>query len=265
MAHRRKIPWAITPPGAFINVSDPLYVGLVGHWPMNSGAGSYVIDYAKRRNNIVNFNSATWGRGKRGSALSFTGASSWAQTNAPTVLTGAAVSISMWVYLRATMNFSVLIAQAANSSDSTTWDWGILSAATANNIYAIRNGANLTPSTKAITNNQWTHVVVVMNNVVSRTYFNAILDNSQGGVGSGNTTNIGGRTTWVGGTSTNAGGSAWINGMIYDIRVFERMLTYGDIVALYTEPHRPFVGRTSRGNPIVAASAVAQARAIIQA
>lgn len=72
--------------------------GLVGHWPLDEGAGTTVHDVSGAGNNGVLSGGATWVPGLFGDALSFDGQSGQVRVaDSPSLEPATAVSVSAWV------------------------------------------------------------------------------------------------------------------------------------------------------------------------
>ncbi len=173
-----------------------------------SGADSTSNGYTLTLNS-----SPTATSGQIDGAGSFTGAATADGTDS-IPMTGSPVTISFWINRTSNQNFAAIVAKG-DSNNTTTHDWSATANGTTGQIYMIRNGGNVVHSTTALTN-AWTYFSGSMNTTATNMYFNGTADASgtQGGTGTGNTTNTSGRHIHVMSDTTQ-----FYTGLIDEVRV----------------------------------------------
>jgi len=211
--------------------SDPINRGLMAWWRFepNDKAGTSILDATGNRYTGTLVGTPPFIKGRVGQALSLNGSSQY-MSGTDAFPTGTSVlTISFWFYYTASSAFGNLISKNPNSNNSTTWDWGLLWDSPPNDLYLIRNGANLSPTGVNLTTSVWMHIAAVIGVSASYFYVNGLLKNTQGGVGAGATSNTSGRFIQIGG----AGGG--FTGSIDEVRIHNRALTSSEISRLYSD------------------------------
>jgi hypothetical protein len=211
--------------------------GIVGHWTFDGkDMVQNVADSSGQGNNgnLVGYTSTTTVAGKIGQALSFNGTSQYVRSNTTNNVTmsGSSLTIGLWLYLRSTPTYGVLINKGTNNN-SMLWDWGLLFTSGGGDLFLIRNGSNLSPTGIVIPQNQWVFITATISDTQSLFYLNGVLKNSQGGVGIGATNNTLGRLVEMMGAGSNQAGSSFVNGQLDDVRIYNRALSTSEITQLY--------------------------------
>ncbi len=200
--------------------------GLVGYWPMNEGSGTVAGDASGNGNDGTFISAPLWSTGKLGSALDFDGSDDGLllPMSVNPVTTGS-MTVSMWARFdddsRGVLFSSYLSADSVavekNTSNRLRWYW--------NDGQVDRNsGVNV------VTQNRWQYLTFVRDKDANqfRMYVDGTLVDSVTGVGS-DVTSGGpfriGRDTRTGGTVTN--------GRLDEVRVYDRALSVGEILASY--------------------------------
>jgi len=97
-------------------------------------------------------------------------------------------------------------------------------------LFAVSGCSNTGLIAKARINaNEWYHVVIIAENGKQQIWLNGILVDSN----NLNNVSIGGSPTAIGSFASHAGPSAYFNGLLDEIRVYDRELSNGEIQALY--------------------------------
>lgn len=212
-----------TPQGLGGPVVDPISTGLVGEWHFDESAGTTVADGSGNGNNGTLVNGAARAAGVLGGAMSFDGVDDYVQVGAQAnlVMTTAA-TLSAWVNPMGSGGGLILnkegeyeigvfngTLQWAFQNSSPGWTW-------------IDTGF-------AVPAGQWTHVAVVYDHGVIRSYGNGALVHTYNGTGSiGDNTptqndfRIGGRQAGV----------QYFSGRVDEVRVYNRVISGAEIAGL---------------------------------
>ena len=192
--------------------------GLVAAYSFNEGAGTTVADVSGN-NNTGSITGATWTTaGKYGNALVFNGTSARVTVpNAPSLQLTTGMTLEAWV------NPSV-VTSAWRDVIYKDNDIYFLEATSTN---AGRPGGGgtfgETYGTAALPVNTWTHLAVTYDRVMVRVYVNGVQVSSLAATGaiatSTNPLTIGGNTHW----------GDWFQGMIDEVRIYNRALTQAEI------------------------------------
>lgn len=219
----------------------------VGWWKFNEGSGTSAADASKHVNTGTLVHSPTWTTGPNGTgALNFGGTSYVTTTNPSNYSFGNAspFSISLWVNMN-NLSASIdetFVGKAITGSAITGFDFNITPFNCPNKvkIYIISNYAGgdyiSTCGSTALTTGNWFHVVVTYsgNGLASgvKFYVNNSLETNtvvhdalSGSIVNSNVIYIGGR---------NSDESDMLDGIVDDVRIFNRALTAADVSRLYT-------------------------------
>jgi hypothetical protein len=234
-----------------VTVSNAGPVGLVAAYGFNEGAGSAVGDASGTANSGVTTSTAWSTAGKYGGALSFNGASSLV-----TIANSASLALTTGMTLEAWANPTAL---------GTTWRTLLFKEKPAGMVYSLYANQNTgkpdgqvdvggeqnAVGPTGIPLNQWTHLAVTYDGSMLRLYVNGTLVTSTLAVGQINTSNgvlhIGGNSVW----------REWFQGLIDEVRVYNRPLSAGEIQTDMATPVGGVAGPADTTAPTVALSAPA--------
>lgn len=240
-----KKPWgSVKPPlGARHNQSHPLSVGLIAHWMMNEKGGATLYDYFRSRENLA-INGATWANGTFGSALQFNGSSNWASRS-----TGSDNSITMGV-----KDWSVALRFKRNVTTSGIGE-GFIGCWNANDYWYFSKwdtntlrfrmndtgiGALNVDGSASNLDTDWHHAVIsIKRNATGQMYRDGKTDGSAVSVTTYDGVSIdqgSGVEFDLGAIGSHADFSSYFNGILDDIRIYNRALTAQEVAWLYAEP-----------------------------
>jgi len=212
-------------------IKAPTNNGLVGYWKFDEGAGVKAIDYSGN-NNTGAITGATWTSGKLGKGLSFNGVNDYIDAGTFDPSTGN-LTVSAWVYWKGgNSDWQQIITKRDNwSASGMRWQFGITSPSSpwplgfdTYSLPTINFGIGL------LGTNQWIHVVAVKSGTTVTLYQNgAISGTPETGFSfdSGTTAHV-----VIGAESITSTGETF-NGLIDDVRVYNRALTQSEITTLY--------------------------------
>ncbi len=198
--------------------------GLVGYWSFDEGSGTTAYDYSGYNNHGTLYNGPQWVDGKLGKALSFDGVNDYISVphNGNLNITGG-ITIEAWLNPN-TSQSSIWVSIVGKGTGSWTPDiWNYLLGLE----YLkprIVYGGGLTAS-QAIPSNSWSYVVFIGDSSSNRLkiYINGVLV-SQGTMTSMPTTNT---------NSIRITGNNYFNGLIDEVRIYNRALSDQEIKAIY--------------------------------
>ena len=200
--------------------------GLVGWWKFDEGAGPTAGDSSGNGRTGTLMNGATWTAGKIGEAVNLDGMDGRVEITGDPLGTGA-MTFSAWIYARSFSDTPVIVSSGVYPDTQLYVDPNI------NNALCFTNDGATTAISDAIQLNTWLHIVVVRNASNQITFYvNGVQSrtaNQTVGTPTGGTTQnvIGDRSV---------GGGHPFNGIIDDVRIYNRALTATDIQALYNSP-----------------------------
>lgn len=217
------------------------YRGVVGHWLMAEGGGGTLYDLSRFKNDGTLAAAAaapTWTQGRSGQALSFDGGDRVTITNSTSLTYNSmsALAISLWVKFNSTVGAQAIFSQwnsaAANRAVIIELDTNLAFGVNAFDSFAVSAVANLT---------SWNHIVGMWRaGVAVDLYVNGVLLNSD-------TSSV--PTSIVNNTIPHAIGARslsavnfdeFTNGLIDDVRIYNRALTPQEILSLYQDPFLEF-------------------------
>src|SRR2546425_823551 len=212
--------------------------GLVAAYGFAEGAGTTVAD-SSGNNNTGTISGATWTTaGKFGSALVFNGTNSWVSiSNSPSLQLTTGMTLEAWVN-----PFSI---PPAGCSPAATCSWMDVIHKDSDRYYIearsnvngqpeaggiFGSGKHIVFAPSALPINTWTHLALTYDSAMIRFYVNAALVAS-----APETTPITTSTNplFIGGDQTQG---QFFNGLIDEVRVYNRALTLAEIQAYMTKP-----------------------------
>ena len=206
------------------NITD----GLVGHWKFDEGSGTIAYDASGNGNDGTLVNGPNWVDGKRGGALGFDGSSNYVDCgNDESLNITDEITISAWIYPKGFHDHWPCIVSKGPSWESgvTLWmNWnGLISFAIAGQHYYFQY----------VDLNSWNHVVATfsLSDEKILVYKNGLSSSPIGR----NTALPGHDSMRVGISSpgTYPSGYGQFNGLIDDVRIYDRALSPEEIQDLY--------------------------------
>jgi len=199
--------------------------GLVAAWGFDEGSGTTTADQAGNGNNGT-LSSATWSTtGKFGNALSFNGTNASVtvpDSNSLDLTTG--MTLEGWVRPTVSNDWQTLIVKERPSE----LVYGLYSSTDANRPQSqvtIGGSARLLNGTATVPAGAWTHVAATYDGTTQRLYVNGTQVSTLAASGTIQTSTspmrIGGNTVWA----------EWFNGLIDEVRVYNRALSATEIQA----------------------------------
>ncbi len=211
--------------------------GLVGYWSMDDNAGNKVTD-SSGNNNVGTITGATWTTGKKGKALSFNGSDSVIDVGNPSnlVITGD-VTVSAWINPNSLDPYYekniIVSGRRTETSQPYTLEVSSSNLCISFQTDNVSNGFSgwvVKCASTTIPLNQWSHIQVVRSGLNLYFYKNGQLVGSDsylaGTIYTGNGVLIG---------KGYYGGSMYFNGLIDDVRIYNRVLSATEIQALYKQ------------------------------
>lgn len=199
---------------------------LVGQWHFDEGSGTQVFDSSLHGNNGVLAGGAVWNAsGKSNSCVQFNGTSSYVGVGTPQSLAfTSAFSLSAWIFPTgpgSTSTYGGIIFNKENEYELSRYQNGTLGWAfnNASPGWVWINTGYVAPL------NQWTHIAVVYDSSVVKTYANGTLIHSYSV--SGNVSTSGGYELRIGGRP----GSQFFQGSIDEFAVYNHALTTSEVVS----------------------------------
>ncbi|MFA5386522.1 MAG: LamG-like jellyroll fold domain-containing protein [Candidatus Paceibacterota bacterium] len=203
--------------------------GLVGYWKLDEGTGTVASDSSGNNNACTLTSGPTWITGKVGNSLNFNGSSNYVncENGASLNIIGNTISLSAWIKPNDFVASYKSIIGKRNGGEAYT-----LETYTNGNVrfgtYGTSN-AELLTTTNPLSIGGWYQVVGVYNGTNKYIYVNGILVKSVAATG-----NILTSGSKVGIGSLNGNGAIGpFNGVIDDVRIYNRALSAAEVQALY--------------------------------
>jgi hypothetical protein len=205
-------------------------VGPLAAYSFNAGSGTTVSDVSGN-NHTLNLNGATWGGGKYGNAVSFDGSNDYAVATAASSalnLTGRSFTLSAWINPRSNSGWQLIVDKPYTSGHSPPYfDWSMHRENSTGRVNAFLGCERMQrPSASSVPLNTWTHVAVTYDGTALRHYINGVLDRTTAVSCSVSNTNS--RPIRIG---ANGAGTEVMNGLIDDVRIYNRPLSSAEIQA----------------------------------
>jgi prepilin-type N-terminal cleavage/methylation domain-containing protein len=217
--------------------------GLVGYWNLNKGSGTSANDSSGSNNHGTLINGSIWSTDipspQFGKSISFNGSTNYiAVPNSVSLSLNSSLTLSAWVKRNSLTSFSyTIISKGSLNGGSTNVSYGLFLAGTNNYSGRIsNNGSTITGITSSgVYNDTNWHLVTLVYNSSLQT-LNLYIDGVQAatpltGVTSSLFTN---NTNFTVGSMILSGAPSWFwNGLIDDVRVYNRPLSAVEIGMLY--------------------------------
>ncbi len=199
--------------------------GLVGHWTFDGADTlSSITDKSGNSKNGYFYGGATSTAktaGKLGQALRFNGSTNY--INTPTISIASSISASAWVHSsNFDQNGMVILKGAVNEQ------WELFFAADTNDLKWRGGGLSSVDCTPLPTNNAWHHIVATQTGTAAIVYVDGVVCNSNTVEAIAN-----GSNGIAIGRFDDFGGSYYFNGMIDDVRLYNRVLSADEVKQLY--------------------------------
>ena len=219
--------WALNINSASADITS----GLVAHYKFDEGAGTTAGDSSGNNNTGTLINGPTRTLGKIGQALNFDGVDDFVNvgTSATYEFGLNSFSVSTWFYTPANLTNEYILSRV-NGAYTTGWNIGVSGVSTLN--WIVLNGvssANATMPSFALS--QWHHAVGVVDRTANRSYLyvDGVLQGNVSIAGFGAVDAVGANLNF----GRNSGGGTQFNGLIDEVRVYNRALTEQEIRQLY--------------------------------
>lgn len=200
----------------YLDRTNNLAKGVIGCWRFKEGAGEKIYDESGHNNHGTLKNGPTWVTGRFGAALSFDGTDDYVDIGSPTSLTNLLpFTISLW------FNSSLLAGYRTLVGESSTQGFYV----NGNVLDYFDGGDNNGVTT--LSTGTWYHAAVVVTSADKRVYLNGNLDKETISGSNSFTVNA------IGRNGTGAG--EYFNGLIDDVRIYNRDLSSIEIRQLYEE------------------------------
>ena len=206
-----------------LTYSDP---SLVGYWPFDEGSGTTAYDYSGNNNNGTLVNGPTWTTGKVGGALSFDGVDDYVNLGPKPVL-DFQNNFTVCTWFKTSGTYGVLINNEGRYEFAPYGNYGVM-------VYAVANtnpGWNWTSSSHHYLNIFQHYCFVYSASALIKTYINGTNDYSFQGSGNIGDVDSGENDIRIGGRQYN--NSFHFNGIIDEVRIYNRALSDSEIKAIY--------------------------------
>ena len=203
--------------------------GLQSAYSFDSISGSTVPDVSGNGNSLSMLNGAILGTGKYGLAMSFDGVNDVLVANGynPALnLTNVGFTLSAWINPRSNGSWQMIVNKPYTTGHSAPYfDWSMHRETGTGRIVLYLGCEGVQRVSNATTPiNTWTHVAVTYDGSAIRHYINGNLDRTTSA--SCKVTNTNSRPILIG---SNGGNSETMNGLIDDVRIYDRVLSGTEI------------------------------------
>jgi hypothetical protein len=217
-----------------LSIASSIDSGLLGRWHLDEGAGATSADSSGNGNTATLTNGPAWVSGYEVNALQFNGTSSYAEAPIGTWFgSNNTLSVGAWVYATATTNGPIFGVTAASPPGG--WNLPFLSINGATVWVGLWSGASGNYVSATVSLNAWHYLVMTYDPAGSgtRTFYvdgalsaTTTVTYSPSGVADYWSTDIPG--------SKPAGVNQFLNGIVDEVRAYNRVLSAGEVSSLYT-------------------------------
>ncbi len=211
--------------------------GAVGYWTFDEGAGTTAADSSGNGNTGTLMNGPTWTTGIMSSALQFDGLSNYVNVPSTAALDAYPLTVAVWLKTSTASGVRGLVNKYVAGSyngynvflnNGSLCAWYIRD--TLNYVY---DGSGCPFNVTGSNDNQWHHVVYIVDAAGGRLYVDGIQKGSLGWAGTpGAPTTT--QPVHIGHYSGAFGGAEYFPGVLDDVRIYNRALSKQDVLALYS-------------------------------
>jgi hypothetical protein len=203
--------------------------GLVGHWRFDASTGTLAADSAGSNDGtLVNMDSSDWVSGKIRNALDFDGSDDYVNAgNSSSV--GLTDNFTYAAWVKTELDSHVHSLYDKDSIGGDTSNTAQIKIWSSNYLILHKNNGATTGTLNTIPQNTWTHIAVTYASGTSKFYINGDLDNTDNTVtGTFTATTY---DMYIGRRGNDTAEN--FNGQIDDVRIYNRVLSDGEIAELY--------------------------------
>ena len=213
-------------------IKAPDINGLVAHYTMDEGVGNTLHDFSNNGNHGTLINSPAWEDGILGKALRFNGSDTSVSISHKNLDINFNLTISVWIKLMADSGNSVMgiIRNSTNSNANAIQRYSLQIGSNNIILAVVGDGASAVNTINAgvISKNDWHHISWVINklNENMQVYRNGTLVSNS----------VQKTVTWAGSSTDVVIGrlaARFFNGLIDDVRIYNRALSQKEITTLY--------------------------------
>ncbi len=220
----------------FIRVIDGIQMSL----SMDEGSGTTIYDNSGNGNNGALINGPTWVDGKFGKALSFDYVDDYISIpDTSSLRASPLITIELWNYVNPFTGYQSIALSKLNMLRGeflSSYQMGYYRPGMGSDIKLLARlgegpaGFSHLEPTKIITPNNWYHIIITYDQSVARIYINAVLESS---INSSLPLVYDSKPVYIG-RGRNANDEAnFFNGLIDEVRIYNRTLSYSEISDLY--------------------------------
>jgi RHS repeat-associated protein len=221
--------------------------GLVGYWKFDENSGTTAADSSGNGNTGTLQSGPSWATGHSNSAINFDGVDDYVKIKNGKISSATAGTISAWVKLSSLINAAKIVSYGGASAASVQGLLGLEVRQDGSNYYfsvisVPYDGCGFVNSAHGSTVLQagaWYHLALTSNGSSWQLYVNGVAETMTTQYGSGNTGRWFGNTTaaspdktYIGATRFNGTDSSSLNGLIDEVRIYDRALSGSEIIAL---------------------------------
>jgi hypothetical protein len=208
-----------------------LTAGLVGWWTFDEGSGAIAYDSSDKGNDGTLHGPVEWTTdGKLSGALEFTGPYNYVLVpDDPSLSPTDAITIAAWINPSWTGNNRILQKSTEGSDDQ----YRLLKEGGNNIRFHIPPAANFEVTGKLPPNGEWTHLAATYDGSMIRVYFNGAVVGETAFSGKMTTSN---GPLFIGTKWSKAPAGDEFNGILDDVRIYNRALSASEIIALGGDP-----------------------------
>jgi hypothetical protein len=218
----------------FAHVAGNPTAGLVAYWPFNEGFGTTTVDASGNGRHGTLVNGTQW---TSDPALDFDGGDDYVDVGTFD-LSGGSLTLAAWIFSRNLANCSSsdcrILSKATSTAEADHWFMLSTIADGSDAVLRFRLKTDGTTTTLiagsgGLPEDTWVHAAAVYDGATMELFLDGISVGSTPKSGSLSTN--AGVGVWIGGNPPDASSKPW-DGLIDEVRIYDRALTAGEILAL---------------------------------